>query len=490
MHRAIRAATLGAIVGCITLVAISLLSAWFIQDVQQRNSAAMRQQMDEVIAAEELEIEMREIRSCLNRYLRSNDRAKLNELPRMRKRVDALLGQVRTSSHSPSESETIDALEHSVKDFFKQYPQFTNELPTTEARNGLVDLLDDIMARDIFSQTRKLVSLKLVGMSSRINENRQSANRMGMQLVALGICGAGAGAFAGFALARGIKQSLVELKVTVSNVMGPLDEVVGPVTIASPSSDDMQQTVDSIAARVELVLERFQQSKREIERAGQLSIVGHLSVALAHELRNALMPAKLLVQSALHDGQPLMEEDLAIVSAEIVRIETAVQRLLDFSRPRLPEKTQFDLRALVTEAFRPITGRTTAQGIHIKSELPPDPVLVNADREQLRQVLMNLLLNAIDAMPEGGELLVGIKMQQPPQSMPQVVLTVSDTGVGIPSEIVRRLFEPFATTKKTGTGLGLSICKQIVEAHGGSIQAVNRPERGAVLSVALPATCT
>jgi signal transduction histidine kinase len=263
------------------------------------------------------------------------------------------------------------------------------------------------------------------------------------------------------------------------------------LTIKTRTPDEgLEKTLQTVAERVALVIERFQQSKREVQRAGQLSVVGHLAAALAHELRNALMPAKLLVQSALHDNQPLGSEDLAVVAMEITRIETAVHRLLDFARPSVPEKSLFDLRTLVAESFPLIAGRTNAQGVEIVSDLPAQPVLVDADKEQLRQVLMNLLLNSLDAMPAGGELGVSIKSlsgmnrsarelhQGEPRTEGQVTLTVVDTGSGFPDDVVRHLFEPFVTTKQTGTGLGLSICKQ------------NRPGRGAMLAVELPVSRT
>jgi len=215
-------------------------------------------------------------------------------------------------------------------------------------------------------------------------------------------------------------------------------------------------------------------------------------------LRNALMPVKLLVGTAVQDGRHLPAEELAVVSTEINRLEIAVNRLLDYARPAMPQKSLFDLRTIVDESQQLIAGRASSQGVYVGGRMPSLPVLIYADKEQLRQVLLNLMLNALDAMPGGGEMSVSVEDQSSGDSRrngkqrsgaakhKQVTLTVADTGAGVPPDIAARLFEPFVTNKVTGTGLGLSICKRIIEAHGGRIRAVNQG-KGAAFSIQLPA---
>lgn len=131
-----------------------------------------------------------------------------------------------------------------------------------------------------------------------------------------------------------------------------------------------------------------------------------------------------------------------------------------------------------------IDGRAHAQRVRLKPQLPALPVMATADKDQLRQVLMNLLLNALDSMPSGGQLTVALTASG--ANARGLQLSVIDSGYGLAPEIVGRLFEPFFSTKETGSGLGLSICRQIVEAHRGTITGRNVEAGGAEFLIELP----
>jgi signal transduction histidine kinase len=115
-----------------------------------------------------------------------------------------------------------------------------------------------------------------------------------------------------------------------------------------------------------------------------------------------------------------------------------------------------------------------------------EPVIANADPNQLRQVLLNLLFNALDAQPRGGEVRISARFDRANPSDPQLVLTVADNGSGLPQSVGERIFEPFFSTKESGLGLGLSICRRIVESHGGTLTAANRLTGGAIFTLRFP----
>src|SRR5262249_53754363 len=138
---------------------------------------------------------------------------------------------------------------------------------------------------------------------------------------------------------------------------------------------------------------------------------------------------------------------------------------------------------LVAQAVAFVAGRAATASVRVESAVPPQPVSAAVDRGQFRQVLLNLLLNAFDALPAGGTITVRVQCE----AAGWVALQVAERGRGLPAARGERIFEPFTTTKETGLGLGLSICKRIAAAHGGTLAGANRPEGGAVFTLRLPA---
>src|SRR5262249_50405741 len=232
------------------------------------------------------------------------------------------------------------------------------------------------------------------------------------------------------------------------------------------------------------VVQKLQQAEREARRAERLAAVGQLAAGVAHEIRNPLTSALLLIETARKDPAAggLTEQDLDLIEQELAPVERSIQAFIDYAGPARLERSEFDLTDVVRDALGLARGRTEQQRVEVRLDVPEAGLRVNADRDQLRQVVLNLVLNALDAMPSGGKLLIAVR-----RTSHGVGLTVADTGAGIPPDIVPRLFEPFATGKDTGLGLGLVVSKRIVEDHGGAIRGSNRPEGGACFEAEFPA---
>src|SRR5262249_7611997 len=216
----------------------------------------------------------------------------------------------------------------------------------------------------------------------------------------------------------------------------------------------------------------------------QLSAVGQLAVGVAHEVRNPLAGIKLLVESALQskNAKPLNLEDLSVIHREVARLELTIQGFLDFAKPPAPRCAHCDLRDIVAEAGSLIRSRARQLRVQTEFAIPETPVPIYADRGHISTVLVNLFLNALDAMPNGGR--IDVRLTAGPEAGAR--LEVNDTGPGITPDMLPRLFTPFVTTKATGTGLGLSISKRLAEDHGGRIEAANRPKTGATFTLVLP----
>ncbi|MEI8022279.1 MAG: ATP-binding protein, partial [Schlesneria sp.] len=244
----------------------------------------------------------------------------------------------------------------------------------------------------------------------------------------------------------------------------------------------------------------------EVLQAERLAAVGELAAGVAHEIRNPLTSVKLLLQYAIRkaSGPTLEESQLRLILDEIGRMETTIQGLLDFARPPKLNIMKHDLRQTLQRALNLIDSRARQQGIEIIMGEVETPLIVDGDTEKLHQVLVNLLINAVEAMPDGGRLsidamdaMIGIDIPRSPttdtspdcQKQPDnhvAVITIRDTGEGISTHVLSRLFEPFATTKERGTGLGLAVSHRIVEEHQGTIVACNDSSGGAKFTLTMP----
>jgi two-component system sensor histidine kinase HydH len=227
---------------------------------------------------------------------------------------------------------------------------------------------------------------------------------------------------------------------------------------------------------------------RTVLRAESLAEVGQVAAGLAHELRNPLTAIKMLVQANLEDAasRGLPAEDLRVIEQEIRRMEDRLNVFIDFARPPRPERRLVDLKAIVDQTIALVGGRARKQRVVLNHVQPWETVEVEADGEQLRQLLVNLALNALDVMPRGGVLEIELR----PEADGHVEVVVLDTGPGIPPQHLPRLYEPFFTSKETGLGLGLVVSQRIAHDHGGTLEATNRPQGGARFVLRLPARGT
>jgi signal transduction histidine kinase len=236
------------------------------------------------------------------------------------------------------------------------------------------------------------------------------------------------------------------------------------------------------------------QSRALIERQEKLASLGTLAAGVAHEIRNPLTAIKFRLFSlrkSLAD-HVADQEDLQVIGDEIHRLERIVRDFLQFARPSKPEFAKISALQLLEEVRALLAGQLEKQNIQITVE-PTEPIELEADKEQLKQVLINLIQNAADSTD--GEGVIRVRARQGLSksgkiATPTVILEVSDNGKGIQHEVEARLFDPFFSTKEGGIGLGLPIAARIVEQHGGHIQYQTQKGGGTTFSVLLPRAVT
>jgi two-component system sensor histidine kinase HydH len=241
--------------------------------------------------------------------------------------------------------------------------------------------------------------------------------------------------------------------------------------------------VEETACKLAEVNAKLQKSFEQLRRADRLSALGELSAGLAHEIRNPLGSIEGAVQilGRQHLPADTRQEFTDLATREVVRLKGLLTNFLEFARPQPPRIIASEIGLLLESVAKLASETATMAKVAIRVEsaeaLPP----VSVDPEQIKQVLLNLVINAVQATPDGGHILL-----RADRDGDWVRVDVEDQGIGIPSEDLERIFDPFFTTRSNGTGLGLSIAYQIVSQHGGHIAARTNPQRGMTFSVTMP----
>jgi two-component system sensor histidine kinase AtoS len=219
-------------------------------------------------------------------------------------------------------------------------------------------------------------------------------------------------------------------------------------------------------------------------RSEKLAALGQLSAGIAHEIRNPLTSINILIHS-LTENLPTEHsrwEDLKVIEEEILRINEIVDQFLRFAKPASPLLEKTNLIPIFEEILQLLRPQIERCRIAVKKEFEPLP-LITVDKEQIKQVILNLLMNAIQAMTGGGKLGMSGRLSKDGY---WVELAIQDSGVGIPREDIDKLFDPFFSTKEGGIGLGLSIAHRIIDQHHGKIEVESTPEKGTLFTISLP----
>jgi len=273
---------------------------------------------------------------------------------------------------------------------------------------------------------------------------------------------------------------------------------------------ELRELVETLEQRVEERTRELREAQAQLVQTEKMASLGRLCASIAHEINNPLagiLTYAKLIGRRLRAGPARADEittavqQLVAVEREAQRCTAIVRNLLDFAQQREPAFAAVDVRALLEEAVASAANRIAAQGIEVVRQAAPVPP-VRADAGQLRQAVLNVIVNACDAMPDGGQLRLAIRAAsgtdagggaptseraQTGHGAATVEIQIADRGPGIPPEHLSRIFDPFFTTKEQGMGLGLSVVYGIMEKHGGKIVVESRAGEGTTITLRLPA---
>jgi PAS domain S-box-containing protein len=264
-----------------------------------------------------------------------------------------------------------------------------------------------------------------------------------------------------------------------------------PVRMLGATMDisERKRTEEALRQNEERLRQQAQELEQQLIMSGRLVSLGEVTASMAHEFNNPLGIIMGFVEDMLSGMDPADPDyrALQIIDEESKRCRQIVKDLMEYARPRSTDFCSTSIAEAIEKTLQLVENRLYKQKVAVEKKLDPDLPRIQADSQQLEQVMVNLYLNAIDAMPEGGKLIVEAKIAQSDGIAPVAVITVADTGFGIAETDLPKIFQPFFTAKKRrGMGLGLPICQRIVKNHGGRIEVDSEPGKGAIFKIHLP----
>ncbi len=440
-----------------------------------RQQATTAQILDENVVSRKIDHELETVMNDLIAVHRDGS----DQVEALHERILVLLAHAQEVAATEEEGSLVRQL----ADSFTRYRQRWNtHVASVPAVGEEAVTILETETLPLCRQLREYHSLRIEQVAAA---HRHIVHWMAWGLASVGSIGALAGLALGYSVARRLRHSIYQLSVCVQDAAGKLRQPL-PTVILTAGGDlhHVHEQMHGVLREIERIVEQLQQREREVLRADQMAVVGQMAAGVAHELRNPLTSIKMLVQANREEAEArgLPAEDLQMIEQEIRRMERCLQTFLDFARPPRPARRPISLAVLVDRTFALVEGRARKQHVTLHCTPPTTPVIVEADTDQMQQLLVNLALNALDAMPQGGRL--DIRLGAPVHG--QVELWVCDTGPGIAPTLLPRLFEPFVSSKATGLGLGLVVSRRIAESHGGNLWVTNPPHGGACFVLRLP----
>jgi two-component system, NtrC family, sensor kinase len=329
------------------------------------------------------------------------------------------------------------------------------------------------MNREIYRRARES---SVRGAYSRLEEILAAEGR---SLVAIIVVALGAGLTAAWLISRGLARPVRRLTQAMA--------VVGSGRLEHPIALGSRDEIGDLARAFARMTQSLHESRAQVVQAEKLASIGEMSAAVAHGLRNPLASLRAAAQLVRrHPTSPSAAEHLDAILNEVDRLDRRISHLLSFSRPAPFHPVPESLPRLVGDVLPTFAEPLREHGIELELDIPADIPEVRVDPTQLEQAVLEIVSNALDAMPSGGKLRITASAGGDDGLSGEVVLEVADTGSGIAESALASVFDPFFTTRQEGTGLGLAIAKRYVEQNGGRLEITSRPAHGTTVRLRLP----
>jgi signal transduction histidine kinase len=484
------------IVGSLTMIALVMaggfLTISYIYRLQDTTDKIIQENIKSVDAARELQMALYNMRIISLNYVIDKDSAWMSLL---REREDEFTRALERAKESTNTAEESNLLQQ-ISALFSNFTQNLNTA-VVQLRQGSITKAHRLLvlgSRDLINTIEEKCNAFITS-----NENEQAIYEENIRrnneiirtsINALGIGGTILGLVLGWLIARIILNPIYKLVLKVRGASG--SELVEHIKMTPGKElEELDLHINRMISRINKAHDDLEKNRQLLERSTKLAAIGRIAPAIAHEIRNPLAAIKMLIFSMKSepDINKEKQQDLDIIVKEIDRMEGFLQNFLKYARPAKPQMQNVSVVPVIRETIQLMAPKLRQNNIDVIENFQQESLEIMADTGQLKQVLINLMLNAIDSMNKGGRLTLSTQIDKPGDQQdpkPFLQIRISDTGYGISDEIKESLFDPFVKGTDQGIGLGLSISQRIAELHHGWIEADNNPEKGATFTIHLP----
>jgi signal transduction histidine kinase len=466
--------------------AVAVYCSWRLQRLLQTTVA---ENLLSVRAAEELEMVLLDQRGLLARYiLDQRNPSWVAKLKRVEPRLAYWLKEAKKTAVSDQEREILERLEVACRQYDATRDRVVALCEQNRVAEATTVLLDEGQRsyEAVYGECELLIKENERSVRAAVTAAR---GRVRSMTVIVGSLAAVTVVFGGgllWVFFRGILRPLRQMVAEVRT----FTEDQGSAVIPQPQ-DEMNEMGDYLRALMSDVADTrstLQSNQSRLVQAEKLASVGKLAACVAHEIRNPLTAMKMWLFSLRKSvgTEPETDRKFALISEEVSRLEAVVQNFLEFTRPPHLNPQPLQMGELVEKTIELLGPTLAEKRVRVVVRPLQGLPVVAVDAEQIKQVLVNLIKNAAEAMPEGGDVDVSVGTRADASGAPLVVVRIRDHGGGITDDVRERLFEPFFTTKEGGTGLGLCVAARIVASHGGRLVLESSTDRGSCFALWIP----
>jgi len=465
---------------CITMSG-ALITIWYTYRIEALLTSVTEKDLTAFQTAEALEMALANQKGFVSYYFIEGDPAWLRQLEAFRQVFKERLNDAFQAAEGAGERKALEQIEAEYTRYITNKDRVIDYYQRGEREAGVIL---HRQVRDIFFNVLQLCEKYKDIHKKRIEKARFESRTQAAKLRVI----------AASAIAVSLTLAVLLALVLGYQILRPVRRLTaeadrkGDAVVSGDEVKALSNSVRGLIENVDQTESELQKSRESLAQAEKMALVGKLAAGMAHSIRNPFTSVKMRLFS-LNRSLELsgtQKEDFEVISEEIRHIDTVVQNFLEFSRPPKLKMQSISPSAVVDHTLQLLEHRLKSYDVRatVDREQPlPD---IDADPEQLKEVLVNLIVNACEAIGKGGSIVIHEKLALTPSRERTAVIRVCDDGPGIPETIRKKVFEPFFTTKEEGTGLGLSIVARIIEEHRGAVTVESNEGEGAAFVISLP----